>query len=104
MSDRKMIKWQPFNSLMNSNVVVNEIENELTKIKRPVLSSDQLEILENKLNMALKNKIEIDVTYYINGYLKHKIGIIKAVDNLTHKLTFEDYSCLYLETIVDICL
>ena len=32
MNDRKMIKWQPFNSLMNPNKVINEILYEKEKI------------------------------------------------------------------------
>ena len=45
MSDRKMIKWQPFNSLMNSKQVVKEIIQDKGKIAMPILSDDQLSIL-----------------------------------------------------------
>lgn len=39
--DRGMIKWMPFNSLMNGRTVVNNLINEKSKVKMPILSEDE---------------------------------------------------------------
>lgn len=104
MSDRKMVKWQPFNSLMNPNKVINEILYEKEKIKKPVLSTDQLVILDQKIIFAYESNIEVNIVYYKNGYLKNKTGIIKTIDRTNHKIIFNNNQYLYLDTIVDIDL
>lgn len=104
MSDRKMIKWQPFNSLMNPNKVINEILYEKEKIKKPVLSTDQLVILQQKIILAYESNIEVNITYYNNGYLKNKTGIIKTIDRTNHKIIFDNNQYLYLDTVIDIDL
>ena len=104
MSDRKMIKWQPFNSLMNPNKVINEILHEKEKIEKPVLSNDQLVILEEKICLAYESNIEINIIFYNQGYLKNKTGLIKFIDKVNHKIIFIDKSYIYFDTIIDVNL
>ena len=49
MIDRGMIKWEPFNSVIPSSKVIKDVMKEKNKIKKPILSEDQLKIIEQKL-------------------------------------------------------
>ena len=41
MTDRGIIKWQPFNSCFSSASVLNEVNKEKNKVAFPELSEDQ---------------------------------------------------------------
>ena len=42
MQDRSAIKWAPFNSVINSNSVINELAQEQNKQKHPILTEDKI--------------------------------------------------------------
>ena len=44
--DRGIIKWLPFDSLVNSKSVVESILYEKRKVKKPILSLEQTEEIE----------------------------------------------------------
>ncbi len=104
MSDRKMIKWQPFNSLMNSKQVVKEIIQDKGKIAMPILSDDQLSILEEKIILAYESGMKVNITYYKNGYLYLINTNIKSIDKTNRKVFIKNNQYLYFNTIVDIKL
>lgn len=104
MSDRKMIKWQPFNSLMNSKQVVKEIIQDKGKIAMPILSDDQLSILEEKIILAYESGMKINIKYYKNGYLYLINTNVKSIDKTNRKVFIKNNQYLYFNTIVDIKL
>lgn len=104
MSDRKMIKWQPFNSLMNSKQVVKEIIQDKGKITMPILSEDQLSILEEKIILAYESGMKINITYYKNGDYYLINTNIKYIDKTNRKVFIKNNQYLYFNTIVDIKL
>ncbi len=102
MKDRGMIKWQPFNAVISSNKIINDILEENKKTGKPVLSEDQLNVLEEKINIAYKTKSNIKIIYYYNGYIKSRNVIIYSIDLNSNKIIFNDHSHLYIENILDI--
>lgn len=104
MSDRKMIKWQPFNSLMNSKHVVKEIIQDKGKIAMPILSDDQLSILEEKIILAYESGMKVNIKYYKNGYLYLINTNVKSIDKTNRKVFIKNNQYLYFNTIVDIKL
>lgn len=104
MSDRKMIKWQPFNSLMNSKQVVKEIIQDKGKIAMPILSDDQLSILEEKIILAYESGMKVNIKYYKNGYLYLINTNVKSIDKTNRKVFIKNNQYLYFNTIVDIKL
>lgn len=104
MSDRKMIKWQPFNSLMNSKQVVKEIMQDKGKIAMPILSDDQLSILEEKIILAYESGMKVNIKYYKNGYLYLINTNVKSIDKTNRKVFIKNNQYLYFNTIVDIKL
>ena len=48
MLDRGIIKWQPFNSCFDSKQIIRDVTANKNRINLPVLSDDQIHILEEK--------------------------------------------------------
>ena len=62
--DRGMIKWAPFNSLMNGQSIVNSLVFEKRKIKKPSISEEEQKVLEEKIIEAYYCQNIILITYY----------------------------------------
>lgn len=97
--DRGMIKWQPFDSVISSKSVVKSIVKEKQKIKKPILSEEELMINEEKIIEALYCQNEIILEYYSNGYLKTIKGKIKKVDSVSKIIYLNNTSLLFNQII-----
>lgn len=86
MNDRGMIKWEPFNSVAPSSRIISDVMNEKNKVKKPILSEDQLHEIEKRLMEAFSANIEIDLVYYENGYLRTILDKIKKIDYVGKKI------------------
>ena len=116
MNDRGIVKWAPFNSVINGNQLLDEINYERNRISKPVLSEEQIADLEeniiklnnkssayderNKTVDKLVNKTEnckLKVSEYfiktqnliIKNYFDkafHKINNLEELDNYRRKL------------------
>lgn len=87
--DIGMIKWMPFNSLMNGRIIVNNLLDEKSKIKMPILSDDEIGEIENNIINAYYTQNKIIITYYKNGYLLKTKSLIKKID-YTRKIIYLD--------------
>ena len=67
MINRDIIKWQPFDSLVSSQKMINSIVNEKAKINKPILSSDQLNQLNDLIIEYFYEQINIIIKYYKNN-------------------------------------
>ena len=87
--DSGMVKWMPFNSLMNGRIIVNNLLDEKSKIKMPILSDDEIGEIENNIINAYYTQNKIIITYYKNGYLLKTKSLIKKID-YTRKIIYLD--------------
>ena len=78
--DRGIIKWAAFDALSGFNSMLKEMRRRLGKVNKPILSVDDFEILNRQLHEALLDNLEIEITYYENGYSKTSFGKIKKLD------------------------
>jgi hypothetical protein len=85
--DRKMMKWMPFNALLEQGDHIGELLNGRTKKEMPILSEDQQSELNYKLEVAYLFKNEVLVTYYRDGAIYKIEGIITRTD-IYNKLIF----------------
>ncbi len=92
--DRGMIKWMPFNSLMNGKTIINNLINEKSKVQMPTLSEDEKRELENNIINAYYTKDKVIITYYKNGYLLKTKSYIKKIDYT--------YKIIYLENNINL--
>ena len=76
--ERGMIKWAPFASVVDSKTLVNEILEEKSKIKKPILSEDKFESIEEDILYSYKNEEYINIEYFKNGKIyKIKEKVLK---------------------------
>ncbi len=87
--DRGIIKWAAFDALAGFNSMLGEMRHRLRKIKKPILSEDDFDIFNRKMNQALSENLDISITYYEKGYFKLTFGKIKKVDYI-NKLVILD--------------
>lgn len=101
MEDRGIIKWQPFNSLINGNEVINSILKEKAKIKKPIISEEEKKEIEAKIIDAYFTQIIVNITYFKNGNLTKVEGRIKKIDQV-YKLVYLNELKLLFNQIISI--
>ena len=62
--DRKMMKWMPFHALLEQGDYINDLLNGRIKKEMPVLSVDQLDELNYKLEMAFVFRRSPDTVFH----------------------------------------
>lgn len=101
MSDRGMIKWQPFNSVVSNKVVINAILKEKNKIKMPLISDDEMSFLESEIIDAYYKEVPVNITYFQNGLLLNIKSKIIKIDQV-YKMVYLNNKRLLFKQIVDI--
>jgi len=104
MSDRGMIKWQPFDSLTNSKKMKKEIAKNKIKKEMPILSEDQLEKINENIQEAYHNYSNIKITYYFNNNIIVKETKIKKIDFNLKQIILLDNTKLYYKQVINIDL
>lgn len=97
--DRGMIKWLPYNSLINNKEVLYSLAHEKEKISKPILSQDEITKIENKIIDAYYMKNKIIITYYKAGYIYNEKGTIKKIDNISKFVYLNDLKLLFNQII-----
>ena len=100
--DRGMIKWAPFNSLINSQYLINSLVFEKTKINKPTISEEEQKIIEEKIIEALYCQTTIIITYYQNGFLLKTKSKIKKIDSIYKTIYLENHTNLLFNQILKI--
>ena len=85
--DRKMMKWMPFNALLEQGDYINDLLHGRERIEKPVLSPDQEQELNYKLDMAYLFSHEVEISYYDSHKIKTMSGKITRTD-MHNKLVF----------------
>lgn len=98
--DRGMIKWKPFNTLLNSNDI-KEIELNRSKISKPIIMEDRINEINSILVNAYNNHLSIKVKHYNNGFLFYKSGFIKSI-NAYEKYILMDNIRIYFKNIINV--
>lgn len=78
---RGMIKWKPFNTLLN-NRDINEIIMIRNKVEKPIIMEDRISEIDNLLKVAIKENKEIRVKYFDKGELKYINGNIRNINTI----------------------
>ncbi len=101
--DRGIIKWQPFNSLFNASVIINDINIEKSKEKCPILSEDQLENIEEAIKDAYLLKQDVDIKYYYDGNIIERLGKINYLDMQNKNICLSN-KIIYFKQILNITI
>ena len=102
MKHRGIIKWQPFESLLPNKVIINSILNEKNKISKPILSTDQLEDLNNIILESFYNQSSITIKYFANNYIKIDDGVITSLNYNNKTIIINNKLKLHISQILQI--
>ncbi len=102
--DRGIIKWAPFDALVGYHSLLKELRYQLGKSERPILSDDQLDELNRKLQIAWMKQYEISIHYFEDGYTKTMSSRIIKLDWIKRKIVLEGRYFLSADQILDISL
>lgn len=84
MSDRGMVKWMPYQSLVEQSSFLARMRYEKNKKPRPHISSDRAREI-NEILVTYEGE-EVAACYYHDGYLYDLTGRISKIDALYHRL------------------
>lgn len=84
---RGKIKWNAFKTLPEQYEQLEQYVQDQNKIDMPILSDEQVQILNDKLNSKIYNNSFATIEYYKDGYTFSIQGYIKKVDTLESTLT-----------------
>lgn len=84
---RTNVKWQPFKTLPEQYERIEQYLQDQNKIDMPILSDEQVQILNDKLNMKIHENSLANIEYYLDGYMYSISGYIKKVDTIESMLT-----------------
>ncbi|PGE10156.1 3-oxoacyl-ACP synthase [Bacillus toyonensis] len=87
---RGMVKWSPFAAMPEQFAGIREIIKEKNKIARPILTSEEKELIESMLLCSLLSEEEILITYYEGGYLLTNYMTIIDIDPLNSAIISMD--------------
>ena len=102
MINRDIIKWQPYDSLVSSQKMINSIVNEKAKINKPILSSDQLNQLNDLIIEYFYEQINIIIKYYKNNNIYKTAGIIIDLNQSNKTITLNTNVKLHISQILQI--
>lgn len=102
MIKRELVKWQPFNAVIPSHYMIQNVLKNKNKIIKPILSEDQLNNLEKKIIEAYTLQDEITIKIYQNGHFFYQKGKITNIDQINHKLFLNNHRHLYFAQIIEI--
>lgn len=89
---RGIIKWQPFKTIPEQYQKLDEFVENQNKVEMPVLSEDQLNILNNKISYVRHKNIICNINYWDNGYIKSIEGLIKTINILNNYIVITNSS------------
>lgn len=95
-------RWAPFNSVINGHSVLDEIHEEQTRFKKPILSEEQIYELEEKLILSYTEKTSIDIIFYRQQHAYKISGIVTKLDQASKKITINGKNILYFGNIIKI--
>lgn len=78
MSDRGMMKWAPYRSLVEQSEFLEQMRYQKNKKPRPTITDDQAEEI-NRVLQNYKGEI-VSITYYSDGYTYLIKTKIKKID------------------------
>ena len=85
--DRGMMKWAPFQSLVEQATSLAMMRRTKSKIEKPLVSNDQAEEINER--RVYHNQQAVRAQYWEDGYLYEKEGIISKIDGIFRFLILE---------------
>ncbi|HDF3232994.1 TPA: YolD-like family protein [Staphylococcus aureus] len=88
---RDKVKWSPFKTVSDQYKLLDDYIEEQNKVDMPLLSDDQLQILNETVYYNSMNNILTEISYWDNGYINsmecyiNKVNLLERVMVVTSK-------------------
>lgn len=102
-TNRENAKWAPFASVVQGSEMINDVLSGRDKVEMPILSEDQIQVIEDKIYTAFHNNENVKIKFYSNGRFIIKEGKIKKIDKYAGKIVFFSNFSLFFSQIVEFC-
>lgn len=79
---RGKVKWAPFKTMPEQYEKLEQYMEDQNKIDMPLLSQEQLEDINDKVNTKIRKKTITEISYWKNGYIFSIQCYINKVDEL----------------------
>ena len=99
MIDRGFIKWQPFNSVINSKSIFNDLTKN-PKMEKPTLFPEEIEIINTKIKDAYYSKSKINLTIFEHDTLHNITTYIKEIYPYSNTLKISNNKIISFNEIV----
>ncbi|MFJ8064930.1 YolD-like family protein [Psychrobacillus sp. NPDC096426] len=107
LDPRRNIKWGTSMMLPEHVKMLREYYSEQKKAPRPVLSSFDLDILQENIQLAMKRDVDVKIMTWEDGLIESHIGKITWIDLQKRMIEIEDvYKAFVLQfdIIVDVTI
>lgn len=99
--DRGFIKWQPFNSVIQSKTILNNL-NQNKFQEKPILFPEELENLNKAVSEAYYAHNLIELTIYEENKIKKYVSIIVKINTNTNTIKLKNNKIISFEQILHI--
>ena len=87
---RGKIKWQAFATLPQQFEILEQIIKDQNKIKKPLLTHDSLDNLDQIFQIKIQNDELCTISYWEDGSISNYTGKILKIDTINGYFTFYD--------------
>ncbi len=89
---RGAVKWQSFKTIPEQYKRIDEFVENQNKIEMPVLSEDQLNILNDKITYIKHKNISCILSYWHKGYIRNIEGLIIQINILENYIAIKSHN------------
>lgn len=100
--DRGIMKWAPFDALSGFNERIKDLKYKLGKKDKPDLLEDKLESLDRTIKEALKDDLELIITYFKDGYFITTYGFIKKIDLYKRTIYLTTKETIFIDDVISL--
>lgn len=100
MSERGMKKWAPFKSLNEQDNYLKKLHKKNQKISRPIISSDEAEIINNILTKYQGQ--ELTIYYWREEKVNTVVAIISKIDPINKKIVLANRKTILMHEIINL--
>ena len=101
-TDRGVIKWTPFNSIVGQRQIIDNLIKKKNKISKPKLSQEQIEKNEQLLIEAFYEQIKINIDYFKEGFILSTCSEISYIDYTFKKIYLKNNKNLLFNQIIKV--
>ncbi len=98
------VKWNPFNSLISENNIINNLKYKRNYNSKPILSLDQIELINQNILESYHTKSKVKIKYYYNGFIYNEEGFISNIDVFNKRIFLNTNIIIYFYQIIELNL